>query len=230
MTTLLDVRTDIRSHLDEASARFWDDIEIDRWVHEALRDIARRAEILPEIKSYTVKSQQEAYNLPEDLLRVHRVEYRQTSTNTWALEFRPIMEMDDIWLRSRTISSSSPYWYTIWGHSGGSQQLRPYPIPSETISDGLWIYYYRLPHKPEKEGDQIDIPSGWEDLIPLYVEMVARRKDNDPRWREAFDLYMERLSQMMSVTRHLSDQMTFFSRSPIGMETGDWGYGDGGWE
>lgn len=218
---LSDVRTDCRSHLDEDAARFWDDDELDRWIHEAMRDIARRAEILPDVAKIPVVADKQEYNLPRDVLRIHRVEFRQTSTNTWALEYRSLMEMDNLWVQSRS-STGQPAWYTIWGHAGGSNQLRLYPVPSETNSDGLWVYYYRLPSKPVNPGDQIDLPNGWEDLIPLYVEHIARRKDNDGRWKEAYELYENRLSQMMRVTRHGTDQVTFFAADQPYSDWVDW--------
>lgn len=222
--TLASIREDVRSHVDEGNARFWENAELDRWIHEALRDIARRAEILPDTHAYTVKAEQETYDFPPDVLRIHRVEYRQTSTNRWALEFRPILEMDDLGLTQGGRTGRPRYW-SSWGAPGGSQQLRLYPIPSETIAGGLVLFYYRLPHKPVNDADLIDLPSGWTDLVPLYVEYVARRKDNDRRWSEAHALYEERLAQMISVTRHQSDQATYFSAAG-----GFGGYGYNEWD
>lgn len=220
MPTLGELQQDVRNHLDEDTARFWTDPELDRWIFEAMRDVARRAEILPDIFKIDVIASKEHYDLPKDFLRVHRVEYRQDSTNSWSLEYRPIMELDDMWGRSSR-STGQPNFYTIWGSSNGSQQLRLYPLGSDSIAGGLLLYYYRLPREPKEAGDTIDLPSGWTDLIPLYVEVVARRKDNDGRWKDAYNLYNERLDQMMRVTRLPTDSETFISSGGL---LGDWDY------
>lgn len=117
----------------------------------------------------------------------------------------------------------------IWGAPGlGTQQLYLYPTPSTTLDDGLRVFYYRLPKKPNLNApnDPVDIPSGWEDLIPVYVEMVARRKEaRDSRWKEAQDIYEARLKEMVDVTRQWHDQMLQFgtetSGYPIWLTQGD---------
>lgn len=192
----------------------WSDEELVRWIWEAMRDVARRTECLQETRSITLVSGQQTYDLPPDMFRIYRVEYRQTSTYNYPLTYQDFATMDELWLTNRS-SQGTPEFYTIWGTPGqGSEQLYLYPVPSSDITDGLKLYYYRLPKKVDTNdyNKKADIPAGWEDLVPLYVEIVARRKESrDSRWKEAYELYEIRLAEMMKTTRHWTDQPTYFA-------------------
>lgn len=220
MATLAELRTQTRSHLDEQTGRFWDDTsEIDVWIHEAARDIARRAEVLQDIHTIRTKADTQTYDFPPDLLRVHRVEYRDDSDSSYPLEFKPLLQMDDWWVGGR-FTSGRPNVWSSWGFSGDSQQFIVYPAPSEEAN--LILYYYRLPRKPVADSDPVEVPAGWENLIPLYAESVARRKDNDGRWQEAYGLYREQLEDLKRVTRTHSDQATVFSPGGSWLDDEGW--------
>lgn len=218
MATLEEMRQDVRDHIDEAVPAFWDNTMLDRWIWEAARDIARKTTSLQSKKDYDLVANQVTYDVPLDMIQVHRVEFRQTPTYCYALEYRTIDGMDDIWFTSREVAGSQPMYWAIWGTPGlESSQLYIYPIVSSNIEDGLRLYYYRLPRKPVEDDDQVEVPAGWEDLVPLYCEMVALRRGGSPRWQEANALYQERLGAMMEVTRQWSDQQTTISGAGRGL-------------
>jgi hypothetical protein len=213
--TLAELIRDCRSHLDEAVASFWDDEEMARWCWEAARDIARRTEFNQKTHTQNTVAEQQTYVLPEDMLRVFRVEYHRDSTYSYPLEIRDFHNMDDLWLSGRQVSGSQPYACAIWGAPGArsngaaTRQLYLFPTPSTSVTDGLILYYYAIPPKVDTNdfNRTVELPSGWEDLVPLYVEVVARRKESrDARWREAFELYEMRLAELMKTTRSWSDQ------------------------
>ncbi len=218
--TLTELLLDCRRHLDETNAQYWTDPELVYWIYEGLRDVARRTECLQDVKRYTVNSGQGQYDLPTDMLRINRVVYRQSAGYTYPLELSSLQNLDDVWGTAQEIVGSQPYWCAVWGSPGlGTQQLYLYPIPSQTLDDGLRVFYYRLPKKPDTThgSDPVDIPSGWEDLIPLYVEVVARRKEaRDSRWKEAQGIYEARLEEMIEVTRQWHDQMLTFGTQATG--------------
>ncbi len=209
MTTLQELVDDTRSHLDESQPQFYEPQELVRWIWEGLRDVARRAEVLQAHRSYTIEANRLTYPAPEDALRLYRVEYRQSSSQIWMLDYVPLNELDAYSGQSREIPGSIPQLWSFWGTMGGpNSQIYLFPAPSSTIADGMRVYYYRLPIRPDA-GDMdapVDIPVGWEDLIPLYVEQVALRKARDPRYQEAAALYEARLGQMIDLTRHATDQ------------------------
>lgn len=229
MVTLTDLLADCRQHLDETNAIYWTDAVLVYWIYEGLRDVARRTECLEDVKRYTIVGGQQQYDLPTDMLRINRVVYRQSTGYTYALQLSSLQNLDDVWGTAQEVAGSQPYWCAVWGTPGlGTQQLYLYPTPSTTLDDGLRVFYYRLPKKPDvnAEANPVDIPSGWEDLIPLYVEIVARRKEaRDSRWKEAQDIYEARLAEMVDVTRQWHDQMLTFGEEtsgyPIWLTQGD---------
>lgn len=225
MATLGELREYVRSALDERVSAFFTDEELDRWIYEGARDVARRARCLAGIKSVPIKVGSQTIDAPQDMIKIQRIEYVQSSTYRYALEFRDINSMDEIWYSSRTVTEGSPYIWTWHGFTGqDSSQIYLYPAPSAGIS--IDIFYYRLPIKPVNDNSQVEIPSGWEDIIPLYVEMNGRRKDDDQRWTEAQTLYEARLSQLIDATTQPSDQMRFVSADsggiPFWANGGDW--------
>lgn len=232
MATLQDLIDDCRSHLDERAAQFWSDDELTRWINEALRDVARRTENLQAVHKYTTVPSQLTYDAPLDLLRIYRVEYHQSDNYVITLEFRDLNSMDDVWYQTRAVPGSQPYWWSYWGYSHEHErgQVYIYPSTSSQVRDGLWVFYYRLPRVLllAEPGGVADIPSGWEDLVTLYVEMIGRRKDNDKRWTEAQELYEARLEAYISVSRLPTDQMTFFAGGGTGGLPG-WLVGGGDW-
>lgn len=214
--TLTDLLTDFRIALNETVAQFWTNAELTSWANDALRDIARQAEVLQDIVTIPLVSSQQQYTAPKNLLRVHYIEYAQSSSYRIPLEFVPFQNMSDMWYTSRTVAGGNPYLWSYWGYPGDDQvgQIYIYPAPS-SATGSLNVFYYRLPRKMVLGTDIADLPAGWEDLVTNYVEAQGRRKDNDPRWKEAQDMYQQGLQQMMSVTRQPSDQQTY-----VGGQTG----------
>lgn len=221
MSTLAECRQQTRSHLDEQTEKFWDDTsEIDIWIYEAAKDIARRAEVLSDTHVIRTKADQRTYDFPPDLLRVHKVVYENDDGTAYTLEFVPIAQMDDYHGGVRYNGTGRPSHWSSWGFSGDSQQFVLDRAPSEHAN--LVLYYYRLPRKPVADSDPVEVPAGWETLIPLYAEHVARRKDNDGRWQEAYTLYREQLEEMKRVTRNHSDQATVFSPGGTWLDDEGW--------
>lgn len=208
--TLAETRRDVRSHVDESVEAFWEDSELDRWIWEAARDIARQGEVLQAVRSIDTTAGRVNYDLPEDLLRIHRVEHRRSSGYIQPLEPRQIGELDDVWWTNRE-SGGLPLFYSVYGTPGiEGSQLYVFPVPSDTVKDGLRIFYLRLPRKPLQDKDPVEVPAGWEDLISLYVEVNALRKAGSPRWREAQEMYDAKLESMIRMTRSFTDQQSSF--------------------
>lgn len=208
-TTLSTIRTDVRNRLDESSARMWSNSELDNWINEACKVISRRTEtLLTYNASIIVLPNVQKVKLPDDVVRVHRVEFQPAnSTQTYTVEGRTYQEMDQYWGTWQTMSPGSyPLFYVLWGVAGSTDgiTLQLYPIPSQ--AGKLNLYYYRLPKTMTSDTDTADIPAGWEDLISLYCEYVAMRKDRDARWADAKQLFEEAVVDMVNVTRQLHDQ------------------------
>ena len=214
-----DLLAAIRTRLDEPEAGFWSDDELRYWAVEGLRDVARDLKNLRGTKSYTTVASQGEYEMPDDMIQAYRVEYRRTATQILPLEYTPHMAMDEMWGLNRTASGTPRWWYPL-GHPGDGS-IGIFPAPSEEIEDGLRVYYYRLPRDITDTSDPVDINVGWQDVIELYVEFNARRKEaTDNRWREAAQLYEMRLDKFRRVSMNYSDQPQYITRNDLD----PWGY------
>ncbi len=205
-TSLLVLRTDVRSRLDEVTQRFWQDDELNNWINEAARDLARRTETIQQFNTSVITQPGlPKYPMPPDMIRVHRVEFIPVgnTTNVYPVQASTYQEMDQYWGITPTIQQSYPCFYVLWG-TPPSLTMQLYPVPS-TIGT-LNIYYFRLPIPAIRDQDLVEVVEGWQDCVALYCEYVARRKNRDPLWQDAKKLYEETVTLMLDVTRQWHDQ------------------------
>lgn len=203
MKTLSDLRTDVQLHLDEIVSRYWTPSELNTWINEGARDIARKSETLQALASINALTGVQQYDMPQDLCRMHRMEFAPAgSINVYPLEPRSLNEMDSVWGISQKVSQSYPVYYSLWGFPPNLKVIL-YPTPSQPGSLAVW--YYRLPLQALSDTDTIEVPEGWHDLVVLFCEYVAKRKDGDQTWAEAKQLYEERLGDMIDMTRRWVD-------------------------
>lgn len=213
--TLLQLRTAVRANLDETVERFWLETQLNIWINAGCRDIARRSETIQNFNT-TINVSPLAFKLalPSDVLRVHRVEYQPTGqTQIYTLQASTDQEMDQVWGINQTQTGIYPQFYTIWGIPGGAGTaqflIKLYPLPSQ--SGILNLYYYGTPTTMVADGDTAQIPEGWQDLLPLYCEYEARRKDRDPLWSDVKAIYEEKVTQLVDTTRQWHDQASTVS-------------------
>lgn len=202
--TLTNLLADVRAHLDESTATEWSDTDLTRWINEGLRDVSRHTETIQDTATIAASVGVQQYALPVTALRIYRVEWRPTSgSRIVAMEYRDFNNMDAVWWESQTSIQSQPYYFTMWGFPP-SLNMVVYPTPSET--GAFKVFYYRVPATLTSGSDVAEIPEGWSDLVVLYCEYIAQRRDRDPRWQEAKALYDAQLEAMLEMTRRWSDQ------------------------
>lgn len=201
--TLTDLISDLRDRLGETVEAEWSDLELARYLNDGVTDIARRTETLQEIATIAGTPGTQQYALPTDTIRFYRCEWIPDSGNVYPLEYRDFNTMDSIWWTNQTQTQSTPQFFTAWGFPP-SLNMVVYPTPAET--GDFKVFYYRLPATMTSGANVAEVPAGWEDLIVLYGEYLALRKDHDPRWQEAKNLYETSLETMIEQTRRWTDQ------------------------
>lgn len=205
--TLSQARRALRERLGDTGAgqsNAYSDAELNRWLNEACRDIARQAEILQTTTEIDIDAGTAQYDMPADMVRCTRVDFLADSEGrSRTLEYKAFHNANAVtWVND---SEGMPVLYTAWG-TPGAVKLILYPTPSYTGT--LSVHYYRLPTDPDADTDLLDLPVGWEDCAYLYAEYLARRRDRDPGWQEALQLYKDNLGAMYDLTRQHSDQAT----------------------
>ena len=197
--------TEVRALLNESSAAFWTDAQIQSWVNQGCEDVARRAEILWQEANLNVVANQQEYAFPLDFLSAHRAEFSPTnSTQTYSLEFRAISAMDEIWGILHSLPSAWPQYFTIRGNSTLGFFLMLYPSPGQTGL--LTVYYYRQAVAQAATTGPIDTMPGWEDIVYDYAIYKAFQASHDPRWQQHYGLYKEELTALIDKTRNMTDQ------------------------
>lgn len=210
MSTLLELRTAVRAVLDEVSARFWPDSQLNIWINGGCRDIARKAEVIQQFNtSISAVAGTAKYPLPTDVIRVHRVEFVPTGQNQiYTLMASTDQEMDQVWGINQNQQGIYPQYFTIWGYPGGAGAaaltLKLYPVPSQPGT--LNVYYYSVPTTLVADTDVATIPTGWQDIVAMYCEYNARRKDRDPTWQDVKKMYDDKIEELVESSRQWHDQ------------------------
>lgn len=209
MANLTSLITQVRSNVDEAAARFWADSEITQWLNDGVKDIGRRTEAIQSTSSsIAIIAGTASYNLPSNLIRLHRLEFIPTgSTQVYPVAVSTYEEMDSVWGINQASQASYPSYAVMWGYPGGAATLtvQVFPVPSQ--AGVLKIYYYRVPVDMVAGGDIPEIPGGWDDILVHYAEYRAKRKAGNPTWQEAKQIYEEELQRMVDVTTYYHDNM-----------------------
>lgn len=223
MTTLTQALVAVRSLLDEPNAQFWTDAELTGWINEACSLVARKVEWKRATANIDTEASTQNYTAPADTYRIYRLEWvADNSPDTYTVEFRGYMEMDQIWGINQQWPASYPLYYTMW-QTPPTMSIRLYPVPGQNGT--LNVYYYQQATPVVNPGDSIDILVGWEDLIYDYTVYRALRKDSDARWSDFKQTFEDKLMDMIDTTRTFQDQAGTFTTGQAALP--DWLVSDG---
>jgi len=148
---LSELRNRVYSELSEEQNRFFDDEEINQWLNEGLREIAKKAEHLHEVAHTDTSADVKKYSLPSDFLEYYRIEF-----NDDKLEKVPMN------------SDKDGFW--IWG-----EEINLTFNPSN--NDELGIYYIRIPEEMINDTDTPELEVEYQDLLIQYSLYRAYQKD-----------------------------------------------------
>lgn len=213
--TQLTARTEVRALLDETTAAFYTDAQINSWVNQGCADVARRAEILWQEQNFLTIPNIASYPFPSDFLNCHRAVYTinppigSVGAQTQPMEFREINSMDENWGMLESLPAAWPRWFTIRGNSVTAFILQMYPAPA--AQGEVTVYYYRQAVATVLDTDNIDTLSGWENIVYDYAVFKALQKARVAIWKDFYGLYEKNLMTMISHTRNMTDQMNQIS-------------------
>lgn len=221
--TLTDALSQVRSLLDEPNPQFWSDAELTNWINEACSNMARKIEWKRNNASIAVTAETQTYTGPEDMIRIYRITFTPTdSDNTYTVENRGVMEMDQIWGINQQWPANYPLYYTTW-KVPPNLEIILYPVPSQ---DGaLNVFYYQQITVAASGGDPVDVLEGYEDIVYDYTVYRALRKDADPRWADFKQTYEDKLVDLYENSRSFQDQAGTFSTGQAALP--EWLVSDG---
>lgn len=200
--------TRIREQIDEATASQWSDASLRRWINEAVKDIARRTKCFRASDQFATEANATDYEITTKLVQITHVNY---FANGWPY-VRPLTYVDIPTKDSfGWVASTWPQFYALWGQPGSMWMiLNPAP-PSD--DDYVTYFYYKVPDDlatttTADASTVLSIPEGWDDLIYLYAEYNARRRDQEGQlWIEAKQLYEQGLAELAKNALRWTDQV-----------------------
>lgn len=196
--TLLQLRTTTRMYLDEVSAADWSDAQIDEQINykylEVYTAVIDTFEDYYRTKSTTnlIANQQE-YALPSDFYKMRRLEAQYVDGADFYKVTR--FEFDQVLTRSvqssQIGSTSKPNYYL----SGTFLGLLP--IPTQSITNGLVMWYIKQVPELSSNTDQIDIPfpDRYAGMIPKAAAAELLRKGQQEE--DVAAKYLEEFERML---------------------------------
>jgi hypothetical protein len=191
MYTCIELLSRIRDNLDEQTPGQWSQQQLRRFINDGLDDLSRSTKHLQDIKTITTIAGTAEYAVSKDVLMIMHA-YWVTSDGRY-LPLAPVQYegADQVWGQYQTQQSTEPFLFTTWGYAP-NLKMRLYPVPSTTGST-VSLRVIRLAAHVDINGldgdTSVDCPEAWLDALTYYAEFRALRKDRDPRWQEAYQLY-----------------------------------------
>lgn len=162
--TLANIRTQVRSYLDETSAADWTDTELNSLinqryhrVHTAIAGVFEDYKITTSFESL-VANQQE-YTLPTDLYKLRRVEvnYDISNSNSVFQKATPLTSLESVRTRLAETNIGSailrnPVYYVT------GLKIGFLPIPTSSGTNAIKYWYVPVLTELSADADTIDIP------------------------------------------------------------------------
>lgn len=193
MPTVNQLLTEIRDSLAEPIAAQWQDPMLVRWINEAGRDLARATRHLKDTATITTTANVSEYDVPDNVIAIEHAYYSPDGARQRPLTARHYEGMDAVWGEWQNQARSEPEFFTTMGYSP-NLKIKLYPAPASG-SKTVTLIVSRTPAEiafaPIVPSATADVPAHWYDALVLYVEAKALRRDRDPRWSEARQLYTE---------------------------------------
>jgi len=181
--TLLNIRNQTRTYLDEATQDDWSDTEVDREVNVGYMKVY--SEVVNVFEEYystkaqtdTVDDTQE-YSLPTNIYKIRRVElnYNPDQENSIARRAIPV-SMDSVLRDLGNSALGISVWRNPAYYIRGSI-IGFIPIPTEGGTSALTLWYVKTVTELSDDGDSIDIPfpDRYYDAISLEAAGTLLRK------------------------------------------------------
>jgi hypothetical protein len=204
-TTVAAATTALRDLLDETTAAQWTDVQLRRWLNEGIRDIARRTRHYWDTDTIDTAADDGEYTVAEDVLHIKHVYFTPDgdTSRDIPLEPRAFEAMNQVWWDRQDQSSGYPVFFTTFGYAP-TLTIKLFPVPS--VPGTLTLHVIRLPAELDVTSGtgNIDVPTGWLEVAYDYAEYKALRKDRDPRWQEAYNLYEAKIQDIIDMGEYIN--------------------------
>jgi uncharacterized protein DUF6682 len=173
-----DVKIRVRKTFgDEASVQVTDS-DILTWINDGQREVVmHNPELLEKIVTTDALQETQDYPFPIDLLQLRSIAYRTDSTTSYfRLIGKSLQEFDrliDGW-DGPSLGLGTPRFYCAYNNI-----VKLFPIPDIASTNGIKLYYYRLPTDVSLDTDVLDLPISYHGAVVEYCLKQAYEMDED---------------------------------------------------
>jgi len=171
---------EVRSLLDEPTARKFTDAEIVRWLNISQNFVNAKFEILTTSTTIDLVEDQATYDITSLITDFVKISSGglQFLNNSKYEPIYPFTSFKQYLIASATTSTSNPTNYAKYG-----KYIYLYPTPSSDLTDGLKVWYVYKPTQLDTSSNY-DLLDGWgeaevyTDLICLMASLRGKVKDH----------------------------------------------------
>lgn len=196
-----EIQTRVKRQFGDESGVQLTDADIIRYINEGQRQIVMQNEGLLEktAMSNSVANQQE-YSLPVDILILRAVKYKSPDDLSYyklkGMSYQQFDEQVDGW-DGTAYGTATPMMFTQF-----AANISLFPIPDRSMTNGIKIYYNRIPVDVTTGADTPDLPALYHDALVKQCLQLAYELDED--W-EAAQTKATQLDADVAVLRGRSD-------------------------
>jgi hypothetical protein len=199
--TAATARTQVRAILNETTASFWTNDEIDAWIKEAVEDISARAGGFQVSDTITLSTGAYEYATTTgsvsvaDIVEVLGMVYVVTTdiTGDTNQRFIGLIRVDPTQIGSLPLTDNGPpkYYY----HAGDKIGILPPPTATEN-SQVVRIYFTKTSQTIA------DLPNQYQSLTFWYAAAMAYKKEHRyAESKELYAMYLQKLSNLSKTTQ-----------------------------
>lgn len=195
--TLGGIRTNVRTSINESSAGYWSDAEIDGWINDAISIIEGMVGATQAETTYTCVNGRIKYVLPGDFWVAEGAYLKKNvavASTQWE-EPRALVHKrkKEIGMWSGTDDPRTEV-YSIWGDS-----LMLWPTPRAT--DVVTLEYLAQSDPLTTDGADCALDSPLEAIVEIYATAKAWAKSSDARATKTMDQFWMALIQIAGIVR-----------------------------
>jgi len=193
-----ELRTALRSLLNEDTAGFWTDAQLNTYLNLANDRVnsivsATREDYFTISATFATVQGTQNYAFPSDCRFIRRLEIYDPNDTNYIIkldELRwPRIEANGDWLFT---NQGMPKRYTIRG-----QQFSLYPIPDTVYN--MRLYYDSRPGNMDSDSDSPDTPTDFHDMLVYWAALLAKKQneEDDAGFAELFNARKVELIQTL---------------------------------